>query len=57
MNEINILIYGINYYPEPIGIPRYTTEMAEDMVSRGYGVSVVTAHPLYPSWKKNSDYS
>jgi colanic acid biosynthesis glycosyl transferase WcaI len=51
-----VLLYGSNYYPEPIGIPRYTTEMAEDMASRGNLVTVICAAPLYPDWKKRSEY-
>lgn len=51
-----MLLYGSNYYPEPIGIPRYTTEMAEDMASRGNLVTVVCAAPLYPDWKKRGEY-
>lgn len=51
-----ILVLGTNYYPEPIGIPRYTTEMAEDMADRGYCVTVIAAAPLYPNWKRQSGY-
>lgn len=51
-----ILVLGTNYYPEPIGIPRYTTEMAEDMAESGYQVTVVAAAPLYPSWKREPGY-
>lgn len=51
-----ILILGTNYYPEPIGIPRYTTEMAEDMVASGYAVTVVAAAPLYPTWTRQPGY-
>jgi colanic acid biosynthesis glycosyl transferase WcaI len=51
-----ILILGTNYYPEPIGIPRYTTEMAEDMAASGYAVTVVAAAPLYPTWTRQPGY-
>lgn len=51
-----ILILGTNYYPEPIGIPRYTTEMTEDMAASGFGVTVVAAAPLYPSWARTPGY-
>ena len=56
MSKQRILILGTNYYPEPIGIPRYTTEMAEDMADRGYRVTVVAAAPLYPTWKRQPGY-
>jgi colanic acid biosynthesis glycosyl transferase WcaI len=57
MTSKRVLLYGTNYYPEPIGIPRYTTEMAEDMVAAGFGVTVIAAGPLYPTWTRNPGYS
>ncbi len=48
---MKILILGINYSPEPIGIGPYTTGMAEALVASGHDVSVVTAKPYYPYWK------
>lgn len=56
MSKQRILVLGTNYYPEPIGIPRYTTEMAEDMAESGFSVTVVAAAPLYPSWKREPGY-
>ena len=56
VQQKRILILGTNYYPEPIGIPRYTTEMAEDMAALGYHVTVVAAAPLYPTWTKEPGY-
>ena len=56
MSQKKILILGTNYYPEPIGIPRYTTEMAEDMAASGYGVTVIAAAPLYPTWTRQPGY-
>lgn len=56
MTSKQLLLYGTNYYPEPIGIPRYTTEMAEDMAASGFGVTVIAAAPLYPTWTRNPDY-
>lgn len=56
MTGKRLLLYGTNYYPEPIGIPRYTTEMAEDMAASGHEVTVVTAAPLYPTWSRFPGY-
>ena len=56
LSKQRILVLGTNYYPEPIGIPRYTTEMAEDMADNGYRVTVVAAAPLYPTWKRQPGY-
>ena len=51
-----ILVLGTNYFPEPIGIPRYTTDMAEDMAANGHAVTVIAAAPLYPTWKRQPGY-
>jgi colanic acid biosynthesis glycosyl transferase WcaI len=48
---MKILIYGINYSPEAIGIGKYTGEMASWLAKRGHTVRVVTAPPYYPHWK------
>ncbi len=51
-----ILIYGLNYRPEPIGVGRYTGELAEFLDRRGHKVSVITSPPHYPGWKVRGDY-
>lgn len=53
---MKILVYGINYWPEPTGIGKYTGEMAAWLVSRGHEVRVVTAPPYYPAWKISPGY-
>ena len=52
-----VLIHGINYPPEPIGVGRYTGEFAEYLVQNGYQVEVVTATPHYPGWQVRAPYS
>jgi len=47
----SILVLGINFAPEPIGIGKYTGEFAESLVRAGFTVRVVTAHPHYPWWR------
>jgi putative colanic acid biosynthesis glycosyltransferase WcaI len=54
---MRVLIHGINYFPELIGIGKYTGEMAEWLSSKGVSVSVVTAPPYYPDWKVGYGYS
>ncbi len=54
---MKILIYGLNYAPEPIGIGRYTGEMAQWLAARGHDVRVVTAPPYYPAWRISEGYS
>jgi len=53
---LKILIYGINYAPELVGIGKYTSEMAEWFVKGGHEVRVITAPPYYPYWKVQKPY-
>ena len=54
---MRILIYGINFSPEPTGVGKYTGEMAEWLAGRGHEVRVVTAQPSYPQWRISPGYS
>lgn len=45
-----ILVLGINYAPEEIGIAVYTTGLCEALSARGIDVEVVTTWPYYPHW-------
>jgi colanic acid biosynthesis glycosyl transferase WcaI len=54
---MKILIHGINFKPELTGIGKYTGEMAEWLVARGYEVRVVTAPPYYPQWRIAEGYA
>jgi len=54
---MRVLIYGINFTPELIGIGKYTGEMAEWLADRGHEVRVVTALPYYPEWRVREEYS
>jgi len=54
---MRVLIHGINYFPELIGIGKYTGEMAEWLFSKGVSVRVITAPPYYPDWKVGDGYS
>jgi len=49
---LRILIIGINYSPEAIGIAPYTTGMASELARRGHAVEVFTGYPHYPDWKR-----
>lgn len=51
VQPLRLLIIGINYAPEMIGIAVYTTGLAETLVARGHDVEVVTATPYYPAWR------
>ena len=54
---MKILIYGINFAPEPVGVGRYTGEMAAKLQQVGHEVRVITALPYYPEWTVAAQYS
>ncbi len=54
---MRILIYGINFSPEPTGAGKYTGELAAWLSARGHEVRVVTAPPYYPHWRVGQGYS
>jgi colanic acid biosynthesis glycosyl transferase WcaI len=54
---VRILIYGLNFSPELVGVGKYTGEMAEWLAARGHHVRVVTAPPFNPQWKVAPGFS
>lgn len=52
---MRILLYGINYSPEPVGIGKYSGELAAWLAVRGHRVRVLTAQPYFPSWRLGND--
>jgi colanic acid biosynthesis glycosyl transferase WcaI len=48
---MRILVVGINYAPDLIGVAKYNTELCEALVSFGHEVRVVTSPPYYPAWR------
>jgi len=46
-----ILLYGINFAPEPVGIGKYSGELAFWLGKQGHQVRVITAQPYFPSWR------
>lgn len=51
-----VLIYGINYAPEPIGVGRYTGELGAYLSQQGVEVEVIAAIPHYPGWAPRDGY-
>ncbi|HEX4872507.1 MAG TPA: WcaI family glycosyltransferase [Nevskiaceae bacterium] len=47
---LKLLIYGLNYAPEQVGVGKFTSEMAEWLAEQGHAVEVVTAPAHYPQW-------
>ena len=52
---MRILLYGINYLPEPVGIGKYSGELATWLAAQGHQVRALTAHPYFPSWRLGND--
>jgi colanic acid biosynthesis glycosyl transferase WcaI len=48
---MHILILGLNYAPEPVGIGPYTAGLAEGLAARGHRVEVLAGVPYYPQWQ------
>lgn len=46
---MRILIYGLNFAPELVGVGKFTGEMAEWLAEHGHQVRVVTAPPFNPT--------
>ena len=44
------MIFGINYWPEEIGIAPYTTGLAESLAAADWDVKIITGLPHYPAW-------
>lgn len=52
-----ILILGLNFSPELIGIGKFTGELAEALSGTGHQVRVITSPPYYPAWKVGEGHS
>jgi colanic acid biosynthesis glycosyl transferase WcaI len=48
---MRVLVIGINYDPEPVGIGPFTTGTAQALAAAGHEVEVLTAKPYYPAWR------
>jgi colanic acid biosynthesis glycosyl transferase WcaI len=49
---MKVILWGINYAPESIGIAPFNRELCEYLAGRGHHVTAVTAFPYYPHWRK-----
>ena len=56
MKKKNVVIIGINYYPEDTAIGLYTTQKARYLAENGYNVQIITGFPYYPQWEIWSEY-
>lgn len=53
---MRLLLLGLNYAPEPVGIAVYTSGLAEALAERGHEVSVIAGNPYYPQWRLRDGY-
>lgn len=54
---IAIVIVGLNYAPELVGVGRYTGEIGHYLGSQGHKTWVVTTPPHYPEWSVKHPHS
>ena len=47
---MKILLYGLNYSPEEVGIGKYSGELSSWLAANGHNVRVITAPPYFPGW-------
>lgn len=52
--RLRLLVVGLNYAPEQVGIGPYTTGLCETLAEWGHAVEVVAGEPYYPEWKRRS---
>jgi len=57
MTPRSVLIVGLNYAPEPVGIGPYTQGLAQALAETGGEVTAVVAKPYYPQWRVAADYA
>jgi colanic acid biosynthesis glycosyl transferase WcaI len=54
---MKILVWGINYAPEVIGIAPFNTILCQQLRAGGHDVEMATAFPYYPAWRKLAEDS
>lgn len=53
---MKILLHGLNYAPEELGIGKYSGEMMQFLAANGHRCVVVTTPPYYPQWEIPAGY-
>jgi colanic acid biosynthesis glycosyl transferase WcaI len=49
---MRIIVWGVNYHPEQVGIAPYNTALCEHLTREGHDVEMVSTFAYYPMWKK-----
>ncbi len=52
---MKIIVWGINYEPEPTGIGPFNTDLCAYLAGQGHAVTMLTTFPYYPWWKKREE--
>ena len=53
---MRILIYGLNFSPEKVGIGKYTGEMFDWLQENNHSCDVITAQPFFPNWESEKKF-
>lgn len=48
---MKLLLYSLNFAPEPVGIGKYSGDLAEWLAAKGHDVRVITTPPYFPEWQ------
>lgn len=48
---MKVMLLGINYAPEQVGVAVYTAGLAEALAASGHDVQVIAGRPYYPGWR------
>ena len=54
--SLKVLIYGLNFSPELVGIGKYTGELAQFLVEKDHKVRVICSVAYYPDWKVEKNF-
>jgi len=52
---VKIIVWGINYYPEPTGIGPFNTDLCAFLNEQGHEVTMLSSFPYYPWWRKREE--
>jgi colanic acid biosynthesis glycosyl transferase WcaI len=52
---MRVIVWGINYAPEFIGIAPQNVALCEFLAEQGHDVEMITTFPYYPAWRKRRE--
>lgn len=57
VSRLKVMLLGLNYAPEPVGIGPYSAALAETLAAEGHSVTAVVGKPYYPHWRADPAFS